>query len=226
VTDNAAAVKLALSLGGDDFDRIFPGQTDRFAMALGRAYSELLAVFDRFKEPSVASRRRGPRDHYSVPWTLLWDACNGLLGSFSLLQRGYETETLAASRVVVERVTVALVLFDNPDLVDPFMGGQIDDLPNRSIGAAKKVVPDLAKWWGALSDVGSHVSPANIGTGVWSKKGEPLRFVIGGRLREDSEGFQEVAGLMSEMANQLLAEAPTLTFFNERRRRAELTLRS
>jgi len=215
-------VKRALARTEDEFDQLYPGEIDLFTKALAGGYSELRLALPRFGKEPVASRRQGARDQYSMGWFLLWDACNGLLGAFSLLLRGYETETLALSRLALERVACALVLVDNPGSVSAFAAGTADRFATRAIGATRLVNPDLSRTWGVLSNFASHVSPGNVGTSVSSSTGEELEMVIGGRLSADaSRGFRKGASLLTDFA-ELLAAAPEHIFFSERRRKATL----
>ena len=221
-------VREVLRQTGERFEIILPGSTDRFVRVVTPAFDSLLNALDRFAEPDVQSKRgKSQPDAYSVVWHLLWDACNSLLGAFTLFQRGYETDTLAVTRGVLERVACAIVLFDNQELLPRFKAEKLPNLSTDAIGAVAQVIPDLPKAWGGLSQLGAHISPENVGTGaiglVKDDKGHHLHMAIGGRLPTDATlvtAWGEMVDELCVIAGRILVPAPELILFNPRRVRA------
>lgn len=218
----------ALRSTGERCETILPGSTDRFVRAIGPAFDALLAALDGFAAPAIRAQRgkRHP-DHFDLSWHLLWDACNSLLAAFVLLQRGYETEAMAATRGVLERVACAMVLFDNPELLPRFKAEKLPNLSTEAIGIAGQVIPDLPREWGVLSRLGAHVHPENVGTSgialVVDDAGHHLHMAIGGRLPTDPEVIRAWAEMVAELcviAERILVEAPRSIYFNPRRKRA------
>jgi hypothetical protein len=88
-----------LRLTGERGESVLPGSTDRFVDAVTPAFDSLLRALDRLAEPEIQRRRGNVQpDGYSLAWHLLWDARNSLLAAFTLLQCGYDTDTLAVTR--------------------------------------------------------------------------------------------------------------------------------
>jgi hypothetical protein len=223
-------VRHVLSQSGDAFETSFPGARERLVDALTPAFENLLRVLVRLEDAEVQKRRSAKQpDGYMLVWHLLWDACNGLLAAFVLVQRGYETEAIAVTRTVLERVACAIVLFDNPQIISRFMAGHMKDLSTKAIGPAGRVVTDLATMWGWLSELGSHIGKDNIGTGflevVRGEGKHQLHMAIGGRVPASGEMHEAVESFMTELCNiatSILTPAPDQILFNEHRQRATL----
>jgi hypothetical protein len=218
-------VATVLHEAGDGLDRVLPGSTDRFILAIVPAFENLLATLDRFAEEPVRSQLLSAQpDRYTLAWQLLWEGCNALLAAFSLFQRGYSTECLAVARGVFERVASAIYLFDNPDLIPRFKADALPDLGTTAIGPVGRVIRDFARAYGLLSQLGSHVAKDNVGTGVLEiERGDNftrLHLAIGGKLpTADPElaAWKDMVSEFVEIAERILATAPEQVFFNVRR---------
>ena len=214
-----------LRLTGERFEKVLPGATDRFVRTITPAFDELLTALDRFGAPEVqAERGKNRPDRYDLSWHLLWDACNSLLAAFTLFQRGFETDTLAATRGVLERVACAMVLFDNPELVPRFKAEKLSDFSTEAIAVAGKVIPDLPREWGLLSELGVHIHPENVGTGAIGVRvdqvGHHLDMAIGGRLPTDPKVIEAWGHMLDELcaiAERILVPAPHNIYFNPKR---------
>jgi hypothetical protein len=228
--DIPGKVHFVLRKTGEAFEQVHPGSTDRFVAAISPAFDNLWAVLDRLAEEPILSRRRAsPQpDAYMICWHLLWDACNSLVGAFTLFQRGHETDTLAVTRGVLERVACAIVLFDNPELVPRFNAeGLGSDFSTKAITPAGQVIGDLPRTWGLLSQLGVHIRRENVGTSflnvVRGAATDQVEMVVGGRIPtsgEQLEAWGEMVDELCRVAEQILVPAPAQILFNERRVRA------
>lgn len=225
--DLSAKVTSVLRRTGEGFDSAFPGSTEQFVASIVPAFATLLSTLDRFGEEPTRSKESAVPVQYVLSWQLLWEACNGLLAAFILLQRGFATETLAVTRSVLERVACALVLFDNPELIPRFKAGKLSSLSTDAIGPASNVIVDFGSWWGMLSKLGAHVGKDNVGTGIVaiSRGGDKdeAHFAIGGHIATtgaEADGWREMMPEFCRIAERLLAAAPEQIFFNPKRRRA------
>jgi hypothetical protein len=212
---------------GRGLDRLLPGSSDRFATSLAPAYRNLQAALGRIGA-ETSETMRGP-DHRTAAWGLLWDACNSLLAAFTLLQRGYETESLAVSRVVLERVACAIVLFDNPGILPRFKAGKMTDLSTRAIGPAGQVIRGFSRVYGDLSRLGVHVGRDNIGVAVIrvakAEGSRPLNLAIGGKFPTEAleiGAWRSFVDELCRISEKILVVAPEQVFFNKTRRRATL----
>jgi hypothetical protein len=224
--DLPGQIRAVLSETGDKFEMAYPGARDRMVHAIAPPFEALLGALDRFAQPEIQAKRKTAQpDGYAVAWQILWDACNALLASFTLLQRGYETESIGVARGVLERVACAIVLFDNPALIPRFTSGSLKDLGTKSIAPAGKVITDLAPTWGLFSQLGSHIGVDNLGTGfiavVPGASSNQLHMAIGGKIEatdpERREAWEEFISELCRLAERLLTPAPEQIFFNERR---------
>jgi hypothetical protein len=226
-----AQARRSLVSTGEPFDLAFPDATEPFAVELATAYANLFAAMRQLErdESLIAIRRRLPQfDHYMFAWQLLWDASNSLLAACLLLRHGYEGESLAVARSVLERVACAIVLFDQPHLLPRFKADKLDGFGTKAVSAAGRVTNDLARVWGELSEFGSHVGIHGVfsgfaGMGVDASGESYGDWIVGGR--QTTEPDRVVAKRRAMRAFTIfarnLAEMPAFIFFNRIRPRAQ-----
>ena len=218
--------RIETAIGSDDgdFDRIFPDLKEQFIRDLVPAFPALATAVQSFggKKSEEPSKPETLRNHMPA-WHLLWDACNSLIAAFVLVRKGYQTEALAVTRLAIERLACAVVLFDNPAVADEFQKGMFD--AGRAIAPAGRVISDVPKAWGVMSKFGSHVGKDNVGT---SKMDNPesggLQMAIGGHQQTadvDRKAVRRFVGDLCTLA-RCLALAPEKIFFSQNRIKATL----
>jgi hypothetical protein len=215
--DDAEWIRRALDETGGGLDEIVDGASVGFVAALAPGFSQLSEVrarWDHFNSLDDLPRARAA----DVAWHLLWDGCNALIAAFVILKRGYQTEPMAITRGVLERVACAVVLFDNPTCLPSFLAGKVKAVD--MIGPAGRVIEDLARVHGVLSELGAHVSPYNIGTSMVSRN----RMAIGGRFPANLEDRASLGPFVKKIYSvaALLTAAPERIFLDPRRKRAIL----
>lgn len=227
--DLAANVRGVLQQSGDELETVRPGSRERVVQAIAAAFGNHLKALDGLATEDVRKKRANAAhpDGYDMAWYLLWDGTNTLLAAFTLMQRGYATETLAVMRTALERLACAIVLFDNPHLIPRFMAGKLKDLGTRAMGPAGEVVPGLPSAWGLHSEIGSHVGKDNVGTGfitvVPGQGTHQLHMAIGGRFPtadEEREAWAEYVNELCDIVDKLFTPAAEQILFNPRRKTA------
>lgn len=87
---------------------------------------------------------------------LLWRGVNSIIASFELIRSGYGIEPLVVARNALETCTTAIDFYKNPKKFEVFQKKKYKS--SKSIDEAKKVIPAIGKFYGALTNFYSHIS--------------------------------------------------------------------
>jgi hypothetical protein len=122
---------------------------------------------------------------------VLWiqrEAANSMMAAYQLVRHGYWEESLFVVRHALEIVALSVHLWQKPEIQDLFRKNKWD--PKKSIGPAGKILPNISRVWGHLSD---HLHPGAslLFRGYLNREREDGRatYTLGGGMYPENEFY-------------------------------------
>lgn len=137
---------------------------------VGKAYSILTP---RFVQADFFDQNRAP-----TCARLLNTAMTTLLSCIHLARGGYRLQCMSLSRGILETVSTVINLMVEPNATEAFHAGKLQS--TKSIGIAKKVIPDFGRIYGYFSNEYVHIGSmhTNLNQTTPYKKGDEALGVI------------------------------------------------
>jgi hypothetical protein len=151
-------VFVSRNIVNNQLKRDFPKVAASFDLAIG---DDLIHVSDlvgktygilapRFLQADFFDPNRGP-----TCARLLNTAMTTFLGCIHLARGGYRLQCMSLSRGILETVSTVINLMMEPDATEAFHAGKLQS--TKSIGIAKKVIPDFGRIYGEFSNEYVHI---------------------------------------------------------------------
>jgi hypothetical protein len=129
------------------FDSMMERELIRVSDLIGKAYGILAP---RFLKADFFDQNRGP-----TCARLLNTAMTTLLGCLHLARGGYRLQCMSLSRSILETVSTVINMMMEPGATEAFHAGKLQS--TKSIGIAKKVIPDFGRIYGEFSNEYVHI---------------------------------------------------------------------
>lgn len=129
------------------FDSAIGNDLIQVSDLVGQAYGILAP---RFVKADFFNQNRGP-----TCARLLNTAMTTFLGCIHLARGGYRLQCMSLSRSILETVSTVINLMMEPGATEAFHAGKLQS--TKSIGIAKKVIPDFGRIYGEFSNEYVHI---------------------------------------------------------------------
>lgn len=120
--------------------------------------------------------------------SIFWNSFNNILASLNLFRTGFLHQSPVLLRNAIEEACTAFDFYLDNSKLDAYRKGNYSS--TRSITVAKKIDPEIGKWWGGLSGLFSHVSLIHS-----LPQGTSTGHIIVGGVYDPSEGQLQVTAL-------------------------------